>query len=169
MVHNIAPGPLIFEKSGAVIYGLFTALFLSAIAMLFIELFGIRVFIRVLTVPKYFLLPIIMELCAIGAFGNSNRIFDVYSIMAFGVLGYAMVKTHIPSVPVIMGVILGPIFEMNFRRVMQLTGTGEGLLDHPIAAVLTAIAVAALIFSFVMNRREAKKLAAAEQESKGNA
>ena len=167
MVHNIAPGPLIFEKSGAVIYGIFVALFLSALVMLFIELFGIRVFIRVLTVPKYFLLPVIMVLCAIGAFGNSNRIFDVYSIMAFGLIGYGMIKTKIPSVPVIMGIILGPIFEMNFRRVAQLVEQtpGEGLLMHPIAAVLTAIAVAALIFSFIMNRREAKKLAAAEAAS----
>ena len=78
-----------------------------------------------------------------------------------------MILSHIPTVPVIMGVILGPIFEMNFRRVAQLSGTGEGLLDHPIAAFLTAIAVVALIFSFVMNRREAKKLAEAEQEAKG--
>ena len=162
MVHNIAPGPLIFEKSGVVMYGLFVALFISAIVMLFIELFGIRIFIRVLTVPKQYLLPIIMVLCAIGAFGNSNRIFDVYCIMAFGVIGYGMVKAGIPSVPVIMGIILGPIFEMNFRRVAQLQGSGEGLLDHPIAAFLTLVAVAALIFSFVMNRREAKKLAQAE-------
>lgn len=166
MVHNIAPGPLIFEKSGVVIYGLFVALFLSAIAMLFIELFGIRVFIRVLTVPKYFLLPIIMVLCAIGAFGNSNRIFDVYSIMGFGLVGYGMIKAKIPTVPVIMGIILGPIFEMNFRRVAQLQGSGETLLSHPIAAVLTAVAVAALIFSFIMNRREAKKLAAQEAQNK---
>lgn len=162
MVHNIAPGPLIFEKSGVVIYGLFVALFLSAIAMLFIELFGIRV----LTVPKYFLLPIIMVLCAIGAFGNSNRIFDVYSIMGFGLVGYGMIKAKIPTVPVIMGIILGPIFEMNFRRVAQLQGSGETLLSHPIAAVLTAVAVAALIFSFIMNRREAKKLAAQEAQQK---
>ena len=78
-----------------------------------------------------------------------------------------MIKTKIPSVPVIMGIILGPIFEMNFRRVAQLVEQtpGEGLLMHPIAAVLTAIAVAALIFSFIMNRREAKKLAAAEAAS----
>ena len=167
MVHNIAPGPLIFEKSGVVIYGLFVALFLSALAMLFIELFGIRIFIRVLTVPKYFLLPIIMVLCAIGAFGNSNRIFDVYCIMGFGVIGYGMIKANIPTVPVIMGIILGPIFEMNFRRVAQLSGTGEALLDHPIAAFLMAIAVFAMIFSFVMNRREAKKLAEAEARQAG--
>ena len=158
MVHNIAPGPLIFEKSGVVIYGLFTALLLSAIAMLFIELFGIRIFIRVLTVPKYVLLPIIMLLCAIGAYGNSNRIFDVYSIMVFGVLGYAMLKVNIPSVPMIMGIILGPIFEQNFRRVAQLAGTGEGLFDHPIATFLAFLAVVALIFSFIMNRRKAKKI-----------
>ena len=165
MVHNIAPGSLIFEKNGVVMYGLFVALFIAALAMLFIELFGIRIFIRVLTVPKQYLLPIIMVLCAIGAFGNSNRIFDVYCIMAFGLIGYGMVKVGIPSVPVIMGVILGPIFEMNFRRVAQLQGSGEGLLDHPIADFLTLVAVAALIFSFVMNRREAKKLAQAEAVS----
>ena len=54
---------------------------------------------------------------------------------------------------------------MNFRRVAQLQGSGETLLSHPIAAVLTAVAVAALIFSFIMNRREAKKLAAQEAQN----
>lgn len=163
MVHDIAPGPLIFEKNGIVVFGIFTALFISAILMLFIELFGIRIFMKVLTIPKYYLLPIIMVLCAIGAFGNSNRIFDVYCIMGFGLLGFAMIKANIPTVPVIMGVILGPIFEMNFRRVAQLMQMdGEGLMQHPIAAFLTVVAIAALIFSFIMNRREAKKLAEAE-------
>lgn len=58
-----------------------------------------------------------------------------------------------------MGFILGPIFEMNFRRVAQLMQMeGEGLMQHPIAAFLTVIAIIALIFSFIMNRREAKKL-----------
>ena len=96
---------------------------------------------------------------------NALRSSVIGCIMAFGVIGYGMVKAGIPSVPVIMGIILGPIFEMNFRRVAQLQGSGEGLLDHPIAAFLTLVAVAALIFSFVMNRREAKKLAQAEAAS----
>ena len=163
MVHQIAPGPLIFDKSGPEVFGIFFALAISAIAMLFIELFGIKVFIRVLKVPKYLLMPIIIVLCIIGAFGNANRIFDVWCVLVFGVMGYILLKAKIPHVPMILGFILGPIFELNFRRAVQHAQIEPmGFLTHPIAIIFFAVTVIVVIYSLLRQRKEASMLVSEE-------
>lgn len=159
MVHQVAPGPLIFEKSGVVVFGIFTAMLLSAVAMLFLELYGMRVFMNVLKVPKNYLLPIIITLCTVGAFGNSNRIFDVWCVLVFGIMGYGLIKAKIPQVPLILGFILGPIFEMNFRRAVQHAQVSPNeVFSHPIAIGFLVITIIVMVFSIIKNRKEAKAL-----------
>lgn len=165
MVHQIAPGPLIFDKSGVEVFGIFFALAISAVAMLFIELFGIKIFIRVLKVPKYLLLPVIMVLCVVGAIGNANRMFDVWSVMVFGVMGYFLIKAKIPHVPMILGFILGPIFELNFRRAVQHAQIDPtGFIGHPIAICFFVVTIIVVILSLRRQRKEAALLAASEDE-----
>lgn len=164
MVHQIAPGPLIFDKSGVEVFGIFFALVISAVAMLVIELFGIKIFIRVLKVPKYLLLPVIMVLCVIGAIGNANRMFDVWSVMVFGVMGYLLIKAKIPHVPMILGFILGPIFELNFRRAVQHAQIDPtGVFSHPIAICFFAVTIIVVILSLRRQRKEAALLQASEE------
>ncbi|MBU3827551.1 MAG: tripartite tricarboxylate transporter permease [Candidatus Anaerobiospirillum merdipullorum] len=164
MVHQIAPGPLIFDKSGVEVFGIFFALAISAIAMLIIELFGIKIFIRVLKIPKYLLLPVIMVLCVIGAIGNANRMFDVWSVMVFGVMGYLLIKAKIPHVPMILGFILGPIFELNFRRAIQHAQIDPtGVFSHPIAICFFVVTIIVVIFSLRRQRKEAALLKASEE------
>ena len=122
-IHNVAPGPLIYEKNGAVVYAIFFAMGLSAIFMMVFMLFGMRLFVSVLKIPKNFLLPVIIVLCGIGAIGNSNNVFDTYSMVAFGLMSYLLIKSKIPTVPMILGFILGPMFEENLRRVSQLSSS----------------------------------------------
>ena len=73
-VHNVAPGPLIYEKNGVVVYAIFFAMVLAAIFMLVFMMLGMRFFISVLKVPKNYLLPVVVVLCAIGAIGNANML-----------------------------------------------------------------------------------------------
>lgn len=164
MVHQIAPGPLIFDKSGVEVFGIFFALALSAVAMLFLELFGIRIFIRILRAPRALLLPVVMMLCVIGAVGNANRMFDVWSVMAFGVMGYLLIKAGIPHVPMILGFILGPIFELNFRRAVQHAQIDpSGIIGHPIAIFFFIATIAVVVFSLRRQHREAARQAAASE------
>lgn len=168
MVHQIAPGPLIFDKSGVEVFGIFFALAISAVAMLCLELFGIRVFIRVLRVPKYLLLPVIMVLCVIGAIGNANRMFDVWTVMIFGVMGYLLIKAKIPHVPMILGFILGPIFELNFRRAVQHAQIDPtGFMSHPIAICFFLVTVVVVIWSLRRQHKEAALLRASEKAESG--
>ena len=163
MVHQVAPGPLIFEKSGVVVFGVFAAMFISAIAQLVLQMWGMRVFINVLKIPKHYLLPIIMMLCVVGAFGNSNRIFDVWCVLIFGLLGYGLVKAKIAQVPLILGFILGPIFETNLRRAVQHAQVSPGeTFTHPIAIGFIVVTVIVMAFSIIQHRREEQRLAAQE-------
>lgn len=141
MIHGIQPGPMLFITQGEFVYTIFAALILSAVMMLILEFWGLRVFIRLLAIPKHILLPVIVVLCAVGAFGLASRIFDIWTILGFGVLGYAFVKAGIPTAPFIIGFILGPMAETNFRRGLQLAdGDATSFLTNPISGSFLALA-----------------------------
>ena len=99
----------------------------------------------------FFLLPIIMVLCVVGAFGLSSRIFDVWTIVFFGLLGYGFVKGGIPPAPFIIGFILGPMAETNFRRGLMLSdGSFMGFLTSPISGSFLGLAVAVIVWHLVV-------------------
>jgi len=160
MVHDVAPGPLIFDKSGPVVYGIFVAMVIATISMLVIEFFGLKLFVKILKVPKQYLLPIIVVLCAVGAIGDSNSLFDVWGVLLFGLIGYGLIKAGIPLTPMILGFILGPMFEMNLRKSSQLFAMGaHTLLEHPIALVFAAVTVATVYFNIKSNRKSSSAAA----------
>jgi putative tricarboxylic transport membrane protein len=145
MIHGIQPGPMLFITQGELVYTIFAALILAAVMMLILEFWGLRIFIKLLAIPKHLLLPIIMVLCAVGAFGLASRIFDIWTILGFGVLGYAFVKAGIPTAPFIIGFILGPMAETNFRRGLQLSaGDATSFLTNPISGTFLALAAASI-------------------------
>lgn len=160
-VHNVAPGPLIYEKNGVVVYAIFFAMVLSAIFMMLFMLLGMRFFISVLRIPKNYLLPVVVVLCGIGAIGNANMLFDTYCMAGFGLMSYLMIKAKIPTVPIILGFILGPTFEQNLRRVSQLASS-DPFWEHPIFCVLIIATVFVVIFSVRSNLKDAKRAQEAE-------
>ena len=156
MIHNVAPGPLIYEKNGAVVYAIFTAMLIAAVFMLLFMLWGMRFFVSVLKIPKNYLLPIVMVLCGIGAIGNANQLFDTYVMVGFGLMAYLMIKAKIPTVPMILGFILGPTFEQNLRRVSQLASS-DPFYNHPIFCVLIVATILVIIFSVRANLKDAAR------------
>ena len=160
-MHNVSPGPLIYEKNGVVVYAIFFAMVLAAIFMLVFMMLGMRFFISVLKVPKNYLLPVVVVLCAIGAIGNANMLFDTYAMVLFGLMSYLLVKAKIPPVPMLLGFILGPTFEQNLRRVSQLASS-DPFWNHPIFCVLIIATVLVVIFSARANLKDAKRAEEAE-------
>ncbi|MDR0467136.1 MAG: tripartite tricarboxylate transporter permease [Deltaproteobacteria bacterium] len=156
MIHGVTPGPLIFETHGSLMYAIFVLLALSSLTMLVTEFLGLRLFIKVLKVPKYYLLPVIVALCAVGAFGLNSRVFDVGSVLFFGLAGYLLSKCGYPLPPLILGFILGPILELNLRR--GLTSSQGNFLDfftRPIAGciiVFTLLFIAYSLFKVLRTR-----------------
>lgn len=148
MIHGIQPGPLLFEAHGDIVYGVFTAMILSSFFMLIWSFGAMRLFIRILKVPKNYLFPIIVVLCSVGAYALDNRVFDAASIVLFGVIGYSLEKLKYPLPPFILGFVLGGTFEQNLRRGLQI-GNGNifDLFNYPIAVVFLVATVLSLFFS----------------------
>ena len=154
MIHGIVPGPLLFRSNGDLVYGIFVALLVANVVMISMEYYGLRVFVKLLRIPKFYLLPVILALCVVGAFGLNNRVFDVWTILVFGLLGYALERFGYPLVPLILGFILGPMAETSLRRgLMSSRGSFQPFLTEPISLLLL---VAALIYAVAAVRKNLK-------------
>ncbi|MGI6029216.1 MAG: tripartite tricarboxylate transporter permease [Candidatus Heteroscillospira sp.] len=151
VMKGINPGPLLFTNSGKFVYGIFFALIISTIMMFVIEFFGIRMFVNVLKVPKYYLLPIVMALCCVGTFGVNNRIFDVWASLIFGVVGFLLNRFKFPVSPFILGFLLGGVVEQNLIRSIQYS-TGsviDAYMHQPIAMVFLVISIGLVTFKSI--------------------
>lgn len=140
-IHGISPGPLIFDKSGQYVYGIFLALIVANIFMIIFERGGLRVFVKLLDIPKHILLPIIMVCCVVGGYSSNSRIFDVWCIFLFGLLGLVFKKIKVPTTPLIIGFILGSMAEENLRRALQASnGDLSVFFTRPISLAFLVIA-----------------------------
>ena len=147
-LHGITPGPLLFKNNGQLVYGIFGAFILATIIMLVVEYGGIRVFTKVLAVPKYILLPVVMVLCIVGTYGTNHQMFDVWSALLFGVIGYFMSTHNFPKAPMILGFVLGHIVEENLvRGLMYTDGSFLAFFRSPIAAVFMGISILVVLWT----------------------
>ena len=149
VIQGLQPGPLLFAKSPDIVYGLFSSLFVGNILMLVFGLLGVRLFCRVVELPKRIIIPVIVTLSMVGAYSMNNSLFDVWVCIAFGGIGYIMQKVEMPSSPIILAVILGPMAESNLRRaVLMYEGGYSFLWTRPITIVFLALALLSLYSSY---------------------
>ncbi|HJS78239.1 MAG TPA: tripartite tricarboxylate transporter permease [Burkholderiales bacterium] len=161
-IHGIQSGPLFISQNAQLAYGIFAAYLLAHPLMVLILAVGARWMLRVVTVPKAALFPVVLVLCAIGAYALNNTMSNVYVLLAFGVLGYAMAKLGFPLAPFILGVILGDQIEINLVRSLMTDSNLWLFVTRPISALLLAMAVASIVLSIWQHRRMQEKAAAAE-------
>lgn len=154
MIHGISPGPLIFQKNGALMYGIFAALIVANIVMLVLERAALPLFIRLLDIPKDILLPVILCLCTVGAYGASNNAFDVICMFALGLLGVIFRKANLPLSPCLIAYILGPTLENNLRRALIMNdGSLLPFITRPISVVFLLCAVFSVGMVFVRQNK----------------
>ncbi|WP_162628772.1 MULTISPECIES: tripartite tricarboxylate transporter permease [Marinobacter] len=160
MIQGIQPGPTLFTDQAPIIYGIFIAFLVANVFMLLIQWFGIRMFVKVLQVPRKILMAMILVFCVIGVYAVDGDIFNVYLMLGFGVLGFFLNKYGFGTAPVILGLILGPIAESNLRRALLLSGGDWSVLvSRPISLAFIGIAVAFLIFTYWQNSKHRGKAA----------
>jgi len=142
------------------VYGIYLALIVSTIFMVIFERLGLPIFTKLLDIPKHILLPIIMVMCCVGAFSSDSRAFDVICVLAFAMIGLLFKTFKLPSTPLIIGFILGPMFEENLRRALMAShGDWTTFVTHPISCVFLVVAV---VFCTVTVRKNLKEKRAAE-------
>ena len=158
MIHGVTPGPLIFDNHGDLMYAIFIFLVVSSFVMLLLEFVGLKAFIKVLKVPKYYLLPLIIVLCGVGAFGLNNRVFDMGAILLFGLIGYGLSKFGYPLPPLVLGFILGSVLEVNLRRGLTSSqGNFAEFFTRPISGFIIVFTLIFIVYSVLKVMRNNKK------------
>ncbi|KXS37008.1 MAG: putative tricarboxylic transport membrane protein [Halomonadaceae bacterium T82-2] len=148
---NITPGPLMFTQNADVVWGVIAALLIGNFLLLVLNIPLVGVFVKLLSVPPMYLLPMVTMVAFVGIYSISHSPVDLYFMVAFGVAGYVLRKLEIPLVPVILGMLLGPEVEKNLRHAMQISdGDWTILWSSPLSITLWAIAIAGLVLPVIV-------------------
>ncbi len=157
MIHGIAPGPQIIDKQPALFWGLVASMWLGNALLVVLNLPLIWVWVRLLTIPYRVLFPAIIIFCCIGCYSLKNNLSDVVIMAIFGVIGYGLRKMRFEPAPLLLGFILGPMLEENFRRAMLISeGDLSVFVTRPISAGFLAVSAALLMMVLVPSMRRAR-------------
>lgn len=159
LIKGVVPGYQLFSQDLDLVYAILFALLISNIFMLTFQLLGVRLFPRVLSIPMALLLPVILVLSMIGAYAIEGQAvlaatFDMSVALVLGIIGYFLKKADYPTAPIVLGLILGKLLEVNFRRAVKLAG-GSYLVffTKPIAVAFIIMAVFAVALPLLRRRR----------------
>ena len=154
LIHGVKPGPMIMIESPQFVYDVVAMMLLATIGILFYGLTLTKLLVQVLRVPTTIIVPIIFVLCVIGTFALAGRLFDVWTMLLFGVLGFVLRQFRFPVAPLVLGIVLGDLLEKSFRRGLVLSdGDLTPFFTRPISATLFgAIAIVILLRVPAVNR-----------------
>jgi putative tricarboxylic transport membrane protein len=146
LLFNITPGPLMFTQHPEIAWGLIASMYIGNIALLVINLPLVGLFAKLLTIPQKFLTPLIAVLAFIGVYSVVSNPFDLYMIIGLGVFGWLIRKLGFSLAPVILGVVLGNLFEDNLRRALSISGGDWMILIDSGRSVVIYILTALILF-----------------------
>jgi putative tricarboxylic transport membrane protein len=144
--YGINPGPMLFQSQPALVWGLIASLYIANIMLLVLNLPLVGLWVKILRIPPPLLYAGILVFATIGTYGISNSPVDLVLLYAIGIVGFLMRRYDFPAAPVIIGMILGPLAEQEFRRAMTISnGDWTVLVSQPLSATLLALAALALL------------------------
>ena len=165
LIHGMFPGPMLFVEHPTEIYGIYISIILAYVVILVVQLVGIRYFVKILLVPPHLLTVAIIVMCVIGAYAIRNSVFDVYTLAAVGLMGYLLMLARIPVTPVVLGLVLGPTLEREYRTAIILSeGKYDIFYTSPTALLFFGLALLVITLQAASAWRE-RKAAAAKKES----
>jgi putative tricarboxylic transport membrane protein len=151
--YGIQPGPLLFTTQGNLVWGLIASLYVGNLILLVLNLPLIGIWVRVLAIPRPLLYGGILLFATLGAYSLHQSWVDLATLYVFGLLGFAMRRWDIPVAPAIIGLILGPLAETQFRRALAISeGDASVFFTQPISALLLTLAVAAVLGPWLWRR-----------------
>ncbi|WP_291813419.1 tripartite tricarboxylate transporter permease [Limnobacter sp.] len=164
IIQGITPGPAVMTEQPALFWGIIVSMWIGNLFLVVLNLPLIGIWVKMISVPYHFLYPMILVFCCIGVFSLGNKLFDVYLLAGFGVLGYIFSKLRCEPAPLLLGFILGPMMEEYLRRALLLSrGDFSVLVTRPISATMLAIATIALIVVFMPSIRKKREEAFHEE------
>jgi putative tricarboxylic transport membrane protein len=149
--YGLQPGPLLFETQKDLVWGLIASLYVGNIILLVLNLPLIGIWVKVLEIPRDLLYAGILVFATLGAYSLHQSWVDLLTLYVFGLLGFAMRRWDIPVGPAVIGLILGPLAETQFRRALSISqGDPSVFFTQPISATLLAITAALIVVPFVV-------------------
>ncbi len=156
MIQGISTGPLIFTESPKVVYSMYASLISSNVLMLVTMWFLLPLFTKLAKVPKSVIYPVVVAMCLIGVYSINQNSFDILTMVLFSVLGYLMSKFGFPPSTLVIGFILGPQLEKNFRQALLISGGDPKIfINSPLCLILWAAAVVSIV-TILLSKRNTK-------------
>lgn len=148
IMYGLPPGPLLFTEHGDIAWTIIASMYIGNVILVILNLPLVGIWARLCLVPYKILGPLILGICFVGAYSMRNSMFDVWSMFFFGLVGYVVKKRNWPVAPLILGFILGPMFEQNLRSSIGMSGGSVMIfLTRPIAATFVGLTILMLIVS----------------------
>lgn len=154
LIHGVKPGPMIMIESPQFVYDVVAMMLIATIGIFIYGLVLTKLLVQVLRVPTTLIVPMIFVLCVVGTYALSSRLFDVWTMLLFGLLGYALRKFSFPVAPLVLGIVLGDLMEKSLRRGLVLSdGDLLPFVTRPISAVLFTAIVLTVVLRIPAVRR----------------
>lgn len=150
LIHGLAPGPLLFQSEGGLVYAIFISLFIIYLMALVLQFWGIKAFVQILKLPRVSLMSIILTISVVGAFVTNLNFMSIIIMFCAGLLGYFMNRYGYSIVAVTLGVVLGGPIEANLRSAMNISqGDASVFVRDPLSLVFLVLAVIVLFFPVI--------------------
>ncbi|WP_420566819.1 tripartite tricarboxylate transporter permease [Thalassovita sp.] len=160
ILNGVIPGPNLMTNEPELFWGVIASFLVGNVILFMINLPLIRLWVMLLRIPYHRLYPVIILMITAGVYSHRNSVVDVIMTLLFGLMGYALKRYRFEAAPVLLGFVLGPMLEENFRRTMLLNGGDFTVfVTRPISAVITIIAIFVIVFSVVTTWQAAKRTA----------
>ncbi|HUQ73816.1 MAG TPA: tripartite tricarboxylate transporter permease [Burkholderiales bacterium] len=158
LIHGVPPGPTLVNDHPQVFWGFVASMYVGNLMLLALNLPLVGVFVNLLRVPYAFLYPLIIVFCVIGVYEVNHSIVDVWIMLIMGIVGYALKKFSFDPAPLVLGLVIAPIFEMSLRQSLIMSdGAWLIFVQRPIAAVLLVVSIGLLVLSahgYISRRRD---------------
>jgi len=153
-LYGLTPGPLLFEQQPELVWGLIASLYIGNVLLLVLNLPLVGLWVKLLQVPQPLLAGIIVLFATLGAYSLNGSIGDVIIAFTLGALAFGLRRFHFPLPPVLLGLVIGPLFEQELRRSLALSGGAASIFfTRPIAATLIAVTAVMVVWPLVVRRR----------------
>lgn len=158
MLHGMVPGPSLFAEQGNILYAIMLGLIVVNVFMYIIGSVFTRFYAHITRIPYEILAPIVLTFCIAGSYSTNDRVYDIYIILIFGIISYFLRRMDFQLVPILLGIVLGPLMEKNFRRAMVISqGSPSIFFTRPISCAFILIAVLSVVVFGIRSARARKR------------
>jgi TctA family transporter len=159
ILHGIVPGPSVINEQPELFWGLVASFWVGNVLLVLLTLPLIGVWVKVLAIPRNILYPCILFLICVGVYSVHNDVFDVFQAIVFGIVGFVLTKLKYPVAPILLGYILGPLVEENFRRTLFVSnGDFSAFVSTPVSCTFLILSVLLLIIPPVLHFKKRRQL-----------